>query len=1403
MLCLNPFLINFSIAALVCLSMFSSSYAQSITFSHLTVEDGLSNNDVNTLIQDKTGFMWFGTEDGLNRYDGYKFKVFRNDPSDSNSISDNTIWALLEDSQGYLWVGTKNGILNMFNPLTEKFSHWILSDIDVNYSSITTLYEDSKGNIWIGTRTRGVYKLNPVTREIINWNRTIDSLSTSLSSQSVRTITEDGSGNIIIGTYHGMNKFNPNLSFTGFDKFFSENNELNSLSNSQIYNISKSATDPNIFWIGTPSGLTKFNSSDNSFIRIDIPNPDKLQFGTGASTVIEEMVDGENILWIDTYSGLIRMNLATGEWNRFVQIDNNPHSLVDDRINKMIKDRSGVIWLATENGISHFSQSSSKFNSFFNKDFEFYQKAVEGKKNLKAIAKNEKENVWLGFENGIVSISNSGKINEANKIQQLDKLNVWSLVEENNSLWIGTFGQGLKRFDLKSGKIEDWSLIYSLKNTETVPFIKSLFLDSKNNLWIGYWGSGIGRLNPSSGEYYIWNHISNNKHSLSSGDVWTIKEDSYGRIWIGTSGGGLNLFLNEDEVKFRNWKQSADSKQSLSSNNIYSICISEQFTDINNSETLLWIGTSNGLNKFIIKNNQQSLYDFDWEIKSYNMNNGLNDNNINSILEDENGNLWLGTGSGITYFKVSDESFTNFSTADGLLGTMMNPESSLKLKSGLMLFGCAAGLNIFDPAKIKLSAYKPSVVLTDFQIFNRSIKIGNDSPLRQSIVHTKELALEYNQDVFSFEFSALDFNSPLSIQYAYMMEGFDSDWTESGNRRYATYTNLDPGVYNFKVKSTNADGIWNHDPASLRIIINPPWWATLWAYGLYAVLIIFGLLAIRRFEMSRTKLRNELRLREIEANQNSKLEEMKSRFFANLSHEFRTPLTLIKGPVELLKNKIYDSSGSEQIDIIERNSEKLKKLIDQLLELSQLENTSVPLRTSKEDLISVLKGLVYSFDSLAQQKNISLKFQSNCDTKSLWIDRDKLEKIINNLLSNALKFTPAGGTVTVSANDILSEEGAFLEIIVSDTGIGIPENKLENIFNRFYQVDDSSQRSYGGSGIGLALVKELVDLHKWDITVESGDGKGAKFKLIIPLSEDYLNETKKLSDESIAEISADNRNISATVQLRDQIDGLNNLKIEKISQEDKSSILIVEDSEDLRKYLSTLLKNDYIIYESSNGEEGIKAANENLPDLIISDVMMPSMDGLQFCRQIKSEWKTSDIPIILLTAKASVESKLDGLGIGADDYLTKPFNSRELFVRIKNLLEQRKRIREKYSKDISPLQDLNNLNSNDKEFIRRAYGIVAMNLDKSNFSTELLAKDMFLSRSQLHRKFSEITGQAPGEFIRTIKLKHAAKLLLEKNLSVTQIAYAIGFSSPAQFSRAFSKQYNCTPSEYSSNKTFE
>lgn len=1372
-------------------------YTQTISFKHLTAENGLSNNDVNTLIQDRTGFIWFGTEEGLNRYDGYSFKIFRNDPEDSNSVSDNSIRALAEDRHGNLWIGTKKGTVDKFDPVTEKFTHWEIKSEITEENSILAIYEDSKKNIWIGTYKDGLYKLDLSSNNIDHWNHNPDDVK-SLSHNYILDICEDNAGKIIVGTYNGLNVLNPTLPENGFTKYFNDPENSNTLSGNIIWGFSKSTLDPNVIWIGTYKNLSRLNTFDYSFETIEISNPDNLQFGSASDTVIEEIINGEKIIWTDSYSGLIRLNLSAGSIERFTYDEDNPNSLIDNKINKIIKDRSGVIWLATENGISYFTPKSTLFNyEVTNQSYPNILSELK-KKNITAISKFSDGRIWIGTSDGLFLFENTYKP-ELKIITEFNGMHIWSLAcLDEDELWVGTYGNGLFRYKYNQNKKSNFNLEDPRIRSQSVYYNKALLADNKKNIWVGFWGLGTARINPESGESKLWLTDIHNPQSLNNFDVWVIKQDQFGRIWLGTIGGGVNLFQDKDGGVFRNWTHKLNNKNSLSGNNIYSICEANYSKEINDSITILWIGTGSGLNKFVVKNKNSNPYDFEVEINSFDVSDGLSDNSINSILEDEKGNLWIGTNSGVSFFDVTSNRFTNFTLEDGLSGSVMNPESALKFDNGLMLFGSTKGLNIFNPDKIQQSTYKPTVVITDFQIFNESVKPGENSALKKSIINTEEIIIEHDRDVFSFEFAALDYNSSQNVKYAYKLDGFDQDWIYSNNRRFVTYTNLDPGTYTFTVKATNADGVWNEEHTSLKLTVKPPWWQTPWAYISYTILILLGLFIIRRFEINRTRLRNELKMRQFEVEQKTKLEEIKSRFFANLSHEFRTPLMLIKGPLEQLKNGLADKENyNENLALIERNSERLKLLIDQLLELSQLEKASIPVKARQENVVEILRGLISIFESLALQKNILLKFESDSEKIFCWVDRDKFEKIINNLLSNAFKFTQDGGEVVVKVQKYLNGDEQYCKIVISDNGIGIPSDKLKNIFNRFFQVADSSQRVYNGSGIGLALVKEFVDLHKWNISVSSEEKKGTEFTLNIPMWDDYLEEDKKVYFEP--DIKSEQSD-----QLKLEQFGIEKsykapaTKSRVTESVNKSSILIVDDSEDVRLYLSSLLGYEYNVSIAANGEEGIKSATEKLPDLIISDVMMPSMNGLEFCDRIKSDWKTSDIPVILLTAKVSFESKLEGLETGADDYLTKPFDSRELFTRINNLLEQRKRIRQKYISDQNFNQKLENLSTADDDFIKKTIDLIEANIDKVNFSTEQLANLLFLSRTQLHRKILAITGQPPGEYIRMIKLKKAAVMLAEKRLPVTQIAFEIGFSSPAQFTRAFKKQFDCLPSEYPS-----
>ncbi|MDP2366226.1 MAG: ATP-binding protein, partial [Ignavibacteria bacterium] len=702
--------------------------------------------------------------------------------------------------------------------------------------------------------------------------------------------------------------------------------------------------------------------------------------------------------------------------------------------------------------------------------------------------------------------------------------------------------------------------------------------------------------------------------------------------------------------------------------------------------------------------------------------------------------------------------------------------------------GSTAGLNYFDPSRISQSSYKPSVVITDFLIFNNSVKVESNSVLTRNIFHSNQVTLSHKQNVFSFQFAALDYNNPGSINYAYKMEGFDNDWIQSGTRRFITYTNLNPGEYSFKVKSTNSDGVWIDNEKSIMVIITPPWWQTGWAILLYFVVSVLGIWKIIKFQANRAKLQHELKLREFESYHLREIEQMKSRFFANLSHEFRTPLMLIKGPLEALLNGKISENISDYYNMLLRNTEKLQHLIDQLLELSQLETESIPLKSEPQNLVTLIKSFTSSFIPLAEQNKINFSFDSSVETALASIDKDKLEKIINNLLSNAFKFTPVGGTISVDLIIDKKTDCTAANITVKDSGIGIPQKYQTKIFDRFYQADNSSKRNYGGSGIGLALVKELVLLNKWDIKVNSSEGKGTEFILRIPLTTDgELTETTQ-SQNNV------NNNLIASTRMFTGDELIENNSSE--NQNDKPLILFVEDSEDVRKYVYDLLKSDYTVLLAESGEAGIEVTQNNLPDLILSDVMMPGIDGFEFCKRIKTDWKTSHIPFILLTAKVTHQSKLEGLELGADDYLTKPFDYKELFIRIKNLIDQRKKLREKFSKEINIQAETISGNSSDREFIQKTIDAIEKNLTNENFNSDLLAKELFVSRSQLNRKLQAVAEQGPGEFIRNYKLKRAAQMIMENKLSITQIAYEVGFGSPAQFTRAFQKHFNCLPSEF-------
>lgn len=1359
-------------------------YSQSVEFRNYSVQDGLSNNKVNCVLQDKTGFIWFGTEDGLNRFDGFEFKVFRLS-SEKNSIVSKDIWSLYEDEDGNIWIGSKNGDVIKLDYLTQKFSSWKIEEITRNDNSVTAIYVDRKKNVWIGTYQQGLFKFDQSGEKNGHWDYNPEKLL-GISNNFITSILEDKNGVLWISTYFGLNEFNPEKPEKGFTKYFASNYSLN---NNLIWELVKSSFDENRIWICTAGGLNYINTVSKKISTVNIPEEKSIQFSGSVGDIVESIENNRLILYIGTYGGLVRYDMNENRSVRFVQQKNDPKSILSNQINEMTMDKSGVIWFATENGVSslsiryNFLMSYSNFNSGFPLR-SFYS-------DVKSILNYDDKNILVGTSTGLFKL-NLQKMTET-EFPQFKGLNIWSLYKDyNDILWVGTYGQGLYQFNIRSNTLKKITIEYPLFKTLAYNYIKDIKPDSDKNLFIGSWGGGLVKLikskenkNNEQNEIKFWRSNKDNSEAISYNDVWSIVIDKVGRIWIGTNGGGLNYF-NKEKNKFI-YLTVKNSNGLLKSNSILFLYQTQNKAE--NDKTTLWVCTDQGLVKLVLKNltDFNSIEELIISSKTYTSKDGLSSEVVKSIVENGSGDIWISTSDGIFIYDDSADRFNRISYAFERRQTDYNSGASLNFKDRFFLFGSIDGLKIFQAKQVIQSDYKPAVIISDFQLFNKSVSSIDNSLIISPLNKNGEIKLSYNENVFSFQFTATDYNNPSTIKYAYMMKGFDKDWNYTENRRFVTYTNLNPGEYEFLVKATNSDGLWNDIPTAVKVIISPPWWRTVWAYIAYIFLFFAGILTIRRLEINKAKLMNEIEMKDFEAEKLREVEAMKSRFFANISHELRTPLMLIKGPIDELLNKNSNTNVAELAGLAARNSEKLKSLIDQLLELTQLESAKIPVKAVYENIVEFSKYILWSFKNLADQKQIELIFESEEEKIMAWFDKDILEKILNNILSNAFKFTNAQGKIGIKISCLKSDVNQKAVIKIFDTGIGIDEKDIKKVFDRFYQSTESIRKNYAGFGIGLSLVKELVDLHKWEINLFSEKMKGTEFLISVPLN-DYLDKTQKLKEEtplySIEEIS-------------EQIIKSNEVEDTKTNDEScKFTLMIVEDSEDVRFYLSSLLKNQYKLILAENGLDAINKSLEQLPDLIISDIMMPEMDGLEFCQRIKNDWRTSHIPVILLTARTTIEDKVEGLETGADDYLYKPFNSSELYARIKNLISQRIKLKEKFSKSLELKPEIITDSSADQEFINRAIEVAEKNIYNLDFNTDKFAEEMFLSRSQLYRKLSALTNQSPGEFIRTVKLKKAAKLLIEKKLSVTQIALEIGFSSPSHFTKAFKQMFDCLPSEF-------
>ncbi|MDF1550068.1 MAG: response regulator [Bacteroidales bacterium] len=1006
------------------------------------------------------------------------------------------------------------------------------------------------------------------------------------------------------------------------------------------------------------------------------------------------------------------------------------------------------------------------------------------------------------------------------------------LLDSEQNLWLGTDGKGLIKYNTLTKKYKIYLADKTSPGALQDNVIRTIYEDIDHNIWIGTYKGGLSRYNKKSETFKTFIYNPKVPQSISYNDVVSIIEDNKKRLWVATNGGGLNLYNNNnesftrfstkdfitktticsdwltclfidskdnlwigsfwglskfdpEEYRFKNYFNNADNPKSLSSNIVFSIN-EDKFGNI-------WVGTKMSLNKLNLQTD---------EFKHFGVKDGLPNNVVNSILTDDSSNLWLATNNGLARFNYESNEVKSFYYQDGLVSNEFIHNSSYKTPKGQFLLGSVFGFNSFFPDSIKDARYFPKVLITDFKIFNKSVPIGINKDgrtiLEQSITVTKEIELNHYDNSFSFDFVALDYIHPEQILYSCKMEGFEENWNYLDHkRRFITYTNLDPGTYTFIVRASNKLEAWGDNDTRIIIQINPPLWKTGWAYLIYFIFAVGTGLFFWKLNFDRIKAKNQVRIERIKQAQVDQLNQSKLEFFTNISHEFRTPLTLIIGPIEtLLENEKLGAQIKRSLSMMSRNAHRLLRLVNQLLDLRKIEKGKLKLQARQTDLIKFVSEIYESFEELAKRKNITFLLEKKTQELYMYFDHDKLDKILFNLLSNAFKFTPTNGTIGIKIIEELVEYENFsngaVHILVKDNGRGMSPEHLEQIFERFYQSPEALGTIQRGTGIGLSLTKSLVEIHHGQISVESQKGEGSIFTIKLPLGHEHLAADEIIAPEISEPINAD----AQPVVLEGYENATFGYSNGEMAGETAPLILLVEDNEDVRTYIKNGLADKYRIAEAENGKEGIKSAHELMPDLIISDVMMPEMDGIAFCKKIKTELVSCHIPVILLTAKTSIEHRIEGLETGADSYIPKPFNPKHLLIRIEKLIELRQKLKEKF-KNESDFEPINMaVTSTDERFLKKTIELIKLKIADTELGVENLGEEIGMSRSNLHRKLKSLVGQTPSEFIRTIRLKQAAHLLSSEDIPVSEIAYLVGFSSPSYFASCFHKLYSLTPTQY-------
>ncbi len=1341
-----------------------SSNAQIGTF--YTTDNELSSSLINTIYQDKRNYIWIATEDGLNKFDGVRFITYKNVITDSTTIKNNYVRSLFEDSKGRFWVGCINA-LHLYDRVTDNFT-----EIPVYYGGyralphVTSIMESAEGEIWMATSGFGIIRIKN-EGEVI---RADEVLSTRLSSLYLTSIHQDRNGMIWIGSENqGLNRYNP---LTDEVTIFRSphligSNEISAICEDEEGNI----------FVGTlTNGLYKFNEMKQAF--------DLIPYSGVAKLPVKSMIiDDQNRLLVGTDGLGMKIYNREKQCLEDYQMLSAPFDFSKMKVHAIWQDQAGNIWTGLfQKGVFLAPESPNKFDYW---GFKSHNQNIIGSGCVMSLLMDKDNNLWVGTDNdGIYRVRDKKYAYHfiPDNTRNTAPHTVISMVEDRHgNIWLGSYLQGLVQYDKVNNRFNYFRNQLGAKAGNTAhDKIFAMVIDDKDQLWIGTNGAGVYVFDMEKKEYkYHYSQQNRDQYYIANDWINTLYFDPQGILWIGSYNGICSLNPETNQMK--------EYGNMLPGNIVYSI-----YKDSKNN---LWIGTTEGL--VLLDTETRSS-------KVFLEQDGLPSGVICGIQEDEDNNIWFSTHSGISKLVVEEERFINYYASDGLQGNEFSMGAFLKAKDGQLFFGGMSGVTAFYPKDINTQRTPLNLQLTGLYVLNKPIVAGQKSGRHQIIngfiSDMDTIRLSHNDNVFALEFSTFDFGFAGRISYQYMLEGFNSRWlsTEPGVNRI-NFTNIQYGTYHLRVKASIYDNL--SEEKIITLIISPPWYLTWWAKLFYFVLSALLLWGIYRFVLDRIRHKNEILKRE----HAEQISEAKLQFFINVSHEIRTPMTLIMSPLEKLISENNDKKLQKTYLLIYRNAQRILRLINQLMDVRKLDKGLMTVVHRETDIVGFIDDLMLTFEYQANKRNIDFKFIHQDEKLYVWVDLGNFDKVLVNILSNAFKFTPDNGEISIMLRTGHDEgiENAlkdYFEIIVTDTGCGIEEDKIEQIFERFYQINSDPGLNFG-TGIGLHLARSLVELQHGILFARNRtDRQGSEFVIRMPLGNQHLSDAEKgITIESPGKTKQSEPIIKAFREAEDEQE-------EKAKSKTRYRVLVVDDEEEIRQYLKAELSDIYRVSEATNGKEALDYVLNQKPDLVISDVMMPEMDGATLTKKIKSNINVNHIPVILLTAKASQEDKAEAFETGADAYVPKPFNVEMLKKRITNILENRERLKHRIADEdenktlIKPIV----LRSSDQILYEKIIHIINDNIADPELNVEFLASRVGMSRVHMHRKLKELTNQSARDFIKAIRLKQAGELLAGQKLNISEVAYAVGFNNLSHFSSSFRGFYGMSPKEYAeSNRKTE